>query len=92
MKLCVHNICCRNHRSKNDLKITVQSLKSPDNEFSLDKVTSFNKFSSTYRKAIMFVLSVLCFIFGIIHQQLQYCSAMSDETMAVQIAFLTGMQ
>jgi hypothetical protein len=39
----------------------------------------------------MFVLSVFCFIFGIIHQQLQHCSAMSDETVAVQLAFLTGM-
>jgi hypothetical protein len=39
----------------------------------------------------MYVLSVLCFIFGIIHQRLQYCSAMSDETMAVQIAFLIGI-
>jgi hypothetical protein len=63
---------------------------SPDNEFSLDKVTSFNKFTSTYRTAIMLVLSVFCIIVGIIHQQLHYCSAMSDETVAVQLAFLTG--
>ena len=64
---------------------------SPENEFSLDKVTSFSKFTSTYREAIMFVLSVFCVIFGIIHQQVQYCSAISDETVAVQLAFLTGM-
>ena len=64
---------------------------SPDNEFRLDKNTSFYKSSSTYRTAIMFVLSVFCLIFGIIHQQLQYCSAMSDETVVVQLAFLTGM-
>jgi hypothetical protein len=78
-------------KSENALKITVHSLKSPDNEFSLDKVTSFNTFTSTYRTATMFVLSVVCIIFGIIHQQVQYCSAMSDETVAVQLAFLTGM-
>ena len=64
---------------------------SPDNEFRLDKATSFNKFSSTYRTAIMFVLSVFCLIFGIIHQQLHYSTAISDETVAVQLAFLTGM-
>ena len=63
---------------------------SPDNEFSLDKVTSINKFTSTYRTAIMLVLSVFCIIVGIIHQQLHYYSAMSDETVAVQLAFLTG--
>ena len=83
-------ICWRNARNKNALKITVHSVISPDNEFSLDKVTSFNTFTSTYRTAIMIVLSVFCLIFGIIHQQVQYCSTMSDETVAVQLDFLTG--
>ena len=73
------------------LKITVQSPMSPDNKFGLDKVNSFSKVTSTYRTAIMFVRSAFCIIFGIIHQQLHYCSAMSDETVAIQLAFLTGI-
>jgi hypothetical protein len=32
----------------------------------------------------MFVLSVFCLIFGIIHQQLQYCSAMADADVAIK--------
>jgi hypothetical protein len=71
-------VICQNLKMSQlvNLSFDLLCLRSPDNEFSSDKVTSFNKFTSTYRTAIMFVLSVFCFIFGIIHQQLQHCSAM----------------